>query len=168
MKITRIILVLSLFIQSVQGKVAIAFFKVYKPDGKILQLEKDGVFSHVAISIEKGWLHAYPKKGVELIKNFDDIAFKKFDVEILDNKSLNIPIASYQKYYGLPYDDKYSWDDSKIYCSELVAKILKFQPSPMSFDSNIWGKEHQGKGEMGISPDEIYDEALKHGFRKVN
>ena len=72
----------------------------------------------------------------------------------------------YEKYYGLPYDSNYSWSDKAIYCSELVAKILGIKPSPMRFDADIWGEDEPRRGELGISPDEIYDAIINMGYEE--
>ena len=36
----------------------------------------------------------------------------------------------------------------------------------MLFDSQIWGDNHPQKGELGISPDEIYKVVLELGYQK--
>ena len=164
MKISSLILFLVFFTPLAYSDVKLAFFQVYKPDGSVVQLEKGGVFAHVAISVKGGWLHAHPNRGVEIVRNLNDVGFKDFKIEILSSNRPPILYRDNKNYYGLPYDSSYSWDESKVYCSELIAKILGLKPFPMSFDSEIWGASHPEKGQVGISPDEVYEATIDLGF----
>src|SRR5690606_34725233 len=68
-------------------------------------------------------------------------------------------------YLGLAYDSEYEWSDTKIYCSELVAKLLNIKPRPMYFDSKLWPDYYsQYQGMPGISPDALYW-LLSHSIR---
>lgn len=164
MKITSLILFLLFNIPLAHSDVKLAFFQIYKPDGSVMQLEKGGRFAHIAISVETGWLHVHPYRGVEVVKSLSGVGFKDYKVKIFSSNREAIVYEDYKKYYGLPYDPNYSWDESKIYCSELIAKILGIKPTPMSFDSEVWGVNHAGRGELGISPDEIYEAIVDLDF----
>ncbi|MCB9093516.1 MAG: hypothetical protein H6621_00485 [Halobacteriovoraceae bacterium] len=137
----------------------IAFFQIYSYNGELLSFEKNGRFAHVALQYGDGWIHSSPKNGVEYIENFKDIGFLHFEVEIVDNPSILIDESLLLDFLGKPYDYQFLWDDNEIYCSELVAKVLNFEPSPMEFAAPYWKDQHiEIEGELGISPDEIYDE----------
>lgn len=105
------------------------------------------------------------------------VSFEKFDEKTDPSRSLLIrrsikPIrekkeeltAAINMYLGLPYDRWFLWDDEKIYCSELVYKVLEhlidfkdLSPKPMLFDQNpeYWDRYFRGqtpRGMLGISP----------------
>ena len=142
----------------------IAFFKIYKQDGRLLQLEVDGRYSHIALRINEKWLHSHPLRGVELIDSLDKAGFHNFEIDVL-NLDLVIKEEKVYQYINKPYDRMYSWSDQAIYCSELIAKIFDIPPTPMNFDSVIWREGHQSqKGEIGISPDEIFDYLIQKEF----
>jgi len=62
---------------------------------------------------------------------------------------------------GLPFDKEYTWADAKIYCSELIAKILNFAPLPFTKD------ESEGERRVGISPDDLREILKNQGFERV-
>jgi hypothetical protein len=167
MKITSIIFLLFIFKPFAYSQVEIAFFKIYKSDGSLIQLEENGQFAHVALSTDQGWLHSHPYKGVILNSDLDNFPFRSYQVEVLSRQAKRVVYYYYNYYLDLPYDNEFSWDDEKLYCSEVIAKILNIKPTPMSFDSEVWGDGHPQKGKLGISPDEIYEAALRRGFKKV-
>ncbi len=45
----------------------VAFIEIRNYEGKIIQLETNGQFAHVAISYQGNWLHAHPYRGVEIV-----------------------------------------------------------------------------------------------------
>lgn len=141
----------------------VAFMKVYKPDGNLLQLEKNGVYAHLAIAVPGGWLHSHPFRGVEIINSLSKVGYQNYEVNFLLNSNHYIDRSDYIKFLGMPFDRNYEWDDEKLYCSELIAKILNIAPMPMEFYSEMWG-DHPNRGELGISPDEIYFELKKQNF----
>ena len=73
-----------------------------------------------------------------------------------------------KKYLGLPYDRWFLLDEQRIYCSELVYKLLRdiealqhTHPKPMWFDKNpeYWDRYFRGqtpRGELGISPEDFH------------
>ncbi|AZZ37216.1 hypothetical protein CIK05_10600 [Bdellovibrio sp. qaytius] len=139
-----------------QAKVTVAFIEMRNYYGQIIQLEQGGRFAHSAISYKGQWLQAHPLHGVELvpiekirkmgeIKEFVDVA----GLEELDEAKVNAML-------GKPFDNDYSWDDDKIYCSELIGKLLGLSPLPMVF-SDAWPKHYQDmNGQPGLSPDGVY------------
>jgi hypothetical protein len=129
--------------------------------GKVLQYEPGGEFYHVAISFKGYWLQSLPPNGVGLV---DTATLQKlgevtivplFGAKPLDEREV-------AKYMGRPFDFDFGWGDSKIYCAELIAKLLHIEPTPMDFSSSVWPKHYRKKqGQLGISPDDIY-KALKY------
>lgn len=67
MKVTSLFLTY-FFIISASAQTKLVFFKVYKPDGRLLQLEKEGTFAHLALQVPGGWLHAHPLRGFEKVQ----------------------------------------------------------------------------------------------------
>ncbi len=120
-------------------------------------------FFHVAISFQGKWLHSHPYWGVRLENSLEEI--QKGPVILLEN--LHHPSLSPEAVLpllGRPFDRQMDWSsDDRLYCSELVAKLLNIPPSEMSFESPLWPKDlAKRRGSLGISPDEIY-EALEEG-----
>jgi len=134
----------------------IAFFKVYKANGDLVQLEVDGEYSHIALKVNDNWLHSHPLRGVEFINNLKEAGFDDFEVDIF-KLNMSIDKDRVDQYINKPYDRLYSWSDEAFYCSELIAKILSIPPTAMNFDSKIWKGDYQNqRGEIGISPDEVF------------
>ncbi len=150
---------LSLFISlSAQARITVAFLEVRDYNGKVVQLEPGGQFAHVAISYKDGWLHAHPVRGVEFIhrKTLERIGAIKVGISLPNAPEITEAIAN--KYLGKAYDSEFSWTDDKMYCSELVAKILGFPPEPMYFDPKLWPPQYDAlNGLPGISPDDLYE-----------
>jgi hypothetical protein len=156
-----------LYNQIALARVELALFKIYRPDGSFIQYEKNGQFAHTALLVDAGWIHAHPYKGVEVLPSLRDFPFPTAKITRL---RLNSPIIDgryYQHFLGLPFDSDYSWDEDKIYCSELMAKILRIRPVPMVFDPKIWGPNHPQSGKPGVSPDGLYRWAIQMGFKQV-
>jgi len=165
MKKITLTIILTLFsTQASFAKTYIAFFKVYRKDGSLLQLEENGNFSHVALSLGDKWLHSHPIRGVEIISNLNYAGFDRFEIVTLKNDSYKVLSKDYQFFLDKDYDYSFEWSDNKIYSSELIAKILKLKPSKMTFSASFWKKYPNLKGGLGISPDEIYRESKKLGF----
>ena len=157
-----------LFLAPIYGlaSVNVAFLELRTYDGKVVQLEPNGQFAHMAISYHGNWLHSHPYRGVEIIsqEELEKIGNIKAIVAIPEIDSLNESLVD--NYLGKPYDSSFSWSDDKIYCSELIAKILKINPLPMKFESKFWPEKfHKLKGKFGISPDDIFKYLKKHGYQ---
>ena len=140
-----------------RADVKVAFIEFYTPDGRLIQLEPNGRFAHIAISFRGGWLHAHPWRGVEWIST-ENLAKMGKIADVVDLESApEVSEETAHQYLGKPYDRDYSWSDDKIYCSELVAKILKMNPEPMHFDTKLWPEKFwKFEGLPGLSPDKIY------------
>lgn len=138
------------------ASVDIAFIEIRSPDGRLVQLEKNGRFAHIAIAYRGQWLHAGPYKGVEIISTRDLQKIGRITILNISNKS-EPSKTQVQNVLGKPYDNHFSWDDDHLYCSELVAKILGIPPEPMTFNSSIWPTQSKYlKGNLGLSPDDIF------------
>jgi hypothetical protein len=136
--------------------VQVAFLEVRAPDGRLIVLEPGGRFAHVAISYEKGWLHAHPATGVTWSPTL--ARFGSVVAVLTDGNDLDPSREVVSSYLGKPYDQRFSWSDDALYCSELVAKLAGIPPTPMDFAGERWRDSTSGlpKGELGISPDEVY------------
>jgi hypothetical protein len=139
------------------ARVDIAFLELHDRRGKLIQLEPNGRFGHVAISYHGQWLHSRPYYGVELV-SLETLQKVGSLAAILTLPLENEPDeATVQKLLGKHFDAKYSWDDDSYYCSELIGKLLKLSPEPMSFQAPVWPPEFQSlNGKLGLSPDDIY------------
>lgn len=149
-----------------------AFIKIRKPNGEALQLEPNTDFAHVAIRYKNQWLHAAPGRGVELMSDLASIG----EVTMLRSEvAPDLTEAQIQKYLSLPYDPTFRWEDShSTYCSKLVAQILeeinllRLELTPMNFSGPNW--EHipnLPRGEIGISPDELFVALRNQGFSRT-
>ncbi|MES3036963.1 MAG: YiiX/YebB-like N1pC/P60 family cysteine hydrolase [Bdellovibrionota bacterium] len=135
---------------------SVAFLEHYDTNGNLVQLEPGGRFYHMAISFQGKWLQAHPYQGVVLV-DIDELEKMGTVTEIVRVNSPELTLEDIKPYLGLRYDQNFSWDDDKMYCSELVAKLLNIQPIPMVFAPGLWPPQYQQyNGLPGISPDKIY------------
>lgn len=158
-----ILLTLGLSIPASAGAgVRVAFLEFYSPDGRLIQLEPEGRFAHVAVSYQGGWLHAHPRRGVEVI-NSEELGRLGKIATVVDLPQLKeIPQTTAQRFLGKPYDSEFTWSDDKIYCSELIAKIFGLKPEPMHFDTKLWPESYwKYEGLPGLSPDKVYRDLTK-------
>lgn len=154
----KVILSLVLFASSFCfASVEVAFIELKNYQGQVVQLEPNGQFAHIAISYQGVWLHSHPIRGVELTTEHMLQKMGTIKQVITVPNLAALDEAQVEKFIGKPYDGNYSWDDEKIYCSELIAKLLGIKPQPMKFDPSLWPASFQKmKGQLGISPDDIF------------
>lgn len=155
----RFLVLLQLFLPLLSfAKVELAFIEIRTPAGNLVQLEPGGRFAHIAIAYGDKWLHAYPARGVEIVTLAELERIGKVADRITLPKVPDLTEAKIAPYLGKPYDWRYSWTNDKIYCSELVAKLIGMEPTPMNYDGPAWNdRPNPGNaGELGISPDDIY------------
>lgn len=145
-----------LFSISVQAKVEVAFIEMRNYYGQVIQLEEDGRFAHSAISYKGQWLQAHPVRGVELVP-IEKIRKMGEIKEVLEVPGLEeLDEAKVNALLGKSFDHDYLWDDEKIYCSELIGKLLGLPTKPMVF-SSAWPAHYQAyNGLPGLSPDGVY------------
>lgn len=145
-----------LFSVNASAQVYVAFIEMRYPSGKLIQYEPGSRFAHTAISYKNQWLHSYPPSGVELTTMSE---LEKLGAVIV------VPIKNFAPlndrdiypFFGKPFDYYYSWDNKAIYCTELIAKILRLTPVPMDFSAPIWPHNYKKlHGTPGMSPDGLY------------
>ena len=153
----KLLAAILLFSVSVQAKVIVAFIEMRNYYGQIIQLEPGSRFAHSAISYKGQWLQAHPVRGVELV-SIDKIRKMGEIKEMLEVPDLEeLDEQKVLSMLGKPFDHGYVWDDEKIYCSELIGKLLGLPTKPMVF-SDSWPKQYQDlNGLPGLSPDGIYE-----------
>lgn len=153
MKLFTLIFLLSF---SVQAKVSVAFIQMKDYYGNVVQLVPGGRFAHSAISYKGKWLQAHPYWGVQLT-TIENVRKMGEILEIVEVPNLEeLDEAKVNAMLGKPFDHDYVWDDEKIYCSELVAKLLSLEPKPMVF-ADSWPAHYQAlNGQPGLSPDGVY------------
>jgi hypothetical protein len=142
--------------------VEILFIEKDDSRGQLVQLELHGRFYHLALRVQNAsgdqeWFHAHPWRGSELasskvIRTMGD----RFYLARLQWPS-RVTRAEVTPWLGRPFDREFVWDDEKLYCSELIAKILGLEPEPMIFHTSLWPDEYLSlNGLPGISPDGVF------------
>jgi len=132
--------------------------------GRLIQLEPNGRFYHVAIRYQNQWLHAHPHRGVDLVEDITPYGDKFL---VLHNSAVPDPSPEFvAAWLGKPFDRGYHWNNPiATYCTRLIAEILGVAPRPMWFEAPHWAR-HQGsrRGEPGLSPDELFKELIGRNF----
>ncbi len=149
-----------------------------------IENETDSIYSHIGIVISKNPIlvaEAFEKVRVVSLEKFLSKTQRNQNVKILRNSEMRkvnkyLFVQDFQTIFlGLSYDSEFLWSSDKIYCSELIYKLLNLygisQPRPevMSFSKahTFWDKYYKGNipvQELGISPAD-YDESPY--FREV-
>lgn len=151
-----------------QAAVRVAFFEARDRLGRLVQLEPNGRFYHVAISYRYGWVQSAPKVGVQQLNDIRPLV-KLFGEPAVVLRNENLPAIGWQKvkpYLRLPFDYQFRWDDPRsTYCSKLVANLLDIDPLPMQFDSPYWRRSRTSyKAGLGLSPDDLFRILQAKGF----
>lgn len=151
-----------------KGQTRVAWLELKDKSGTPVQLEPDFYYAHVAIAVGNRWLHAHPNRGVELIDRKTLNAFGEVQ-EILASEDENEEyLNQIQKFLGKPFDSEFDWSDEKIYCAELIAKLLKVEPTAMHFDNKYWNPWYQKyEGKPGSSPLKLYEELKSRGYQNI-
>lgn len=133
----------------------VAFFRQYTPSGQLVKYD-GGEFAHIAISFQKGWLHAHPYGGVQWSPSLEAIGF--LDYVVLENTRWSEPTQEFAaKQLQKKFDIFASWlDPLKTYCSKLVAEFFNIRPQVMTFSSKDWQGFNVPRGHLGLSPDDVY------------
>ena len=148
------------------GKTQVAWLELRDQKGQLIQLESDFYYAHVAIKVHDRWLHANPRTGVEMVTEQRLETLGKIK-EILETDLDELNVEAISGFIHKPFDNEYSWSDEKIYCAELVAKLLDVAPSPMHFDSKYWNPWFQKyEGLPGASPGKLYQVLLARGYHR--
>ncbi len=148
---------------------------------RLIEDQEKSKFSHIGIVIKQGpqifVAEAYGKvRKVTLAKFLEKTHPDKKNkyLRIGKSKQLNTQnlIKNIESFLGNPYDAEFRWNNyeqekEKIYCSELVYKVLNplvsfydLEPKVMLFDENpdYWDRFFRGdtpRGEYGISPEDF-------------
>lgn len=147
--------------------IEVAFLESQTYLGRRVQLEPNGRFSHIAISYGGKWLHANPLNGVEWVSQNELRKIGEITRIIIVSQEAELSSERVSAFIGKPYDDLLTWDDEKMYCSELVAKLLDLKPKPMLFDPTFWKGRGYDKvrGSLGLSPDDIFHQLISRGYK---
>jgi hypothetical protein len=158
----------SLFSSAGFSKTRVGWMELNTQNGKPIQLEPGFYYAHMAIQVGNRWLHANPRSGVEIVsvEQLERVGKIK---EILQSQEGQDEFTDQVPFFlNRPFDNEYSWSDEKIYCAELVAKLLGVAPSPMHFDDNFWPSWFQKyEGLPGSSPSKLYKELKGRGYISV-
>lgn len=137
--------------------VEVGFLELRQWNGSLRLLEPDFRFGHVAVKVNNKWLHAHPVRGVEWVE--------RHELEKLGRIALTVSVAlptrltwsELSSWIGRPYDTDFTWEDDRMYCSELVAKVLGIPAEPMHFDPALWPANYLAlEGRPGISPGGVF------------
>ncbi|MCT4640761.1 MAG: YiiX/YebB-like N1pC/P60 family cysteine hydrolase [Bacteriovoracaceae bacterium] len=149
----------------------------------LIEGQTNSIYSHIGIVIESNL------KGIKVAESFQkvrEVSLEEFSEKTQKNQKIKVMrpkfIVSdikedfYKNYIGRSYDHLFLWDNfdksgPKLYCSELVYKLLaRFsyslpQPTAMKYDyrRDLWDKYFKGntpEGEIGISPAAFDDESF--------
>ncbi len=96
------------------------------------------------------------------LKKTGDLQIKIAD-DLVDERALATQI-------GLPFDFSFIWNNEKTYCSKLVGIALNIPPHPMSFAGTHYLEYYPhwiNRNDLGLSPDDIYDFAMKHALKVI-
>lgn len=147
----------------------IAFLQSFDKNGKPVEYEPGGRFTHTAIQFEElgdMWLNAYPNDDVAII-SLSRLQTHGTITEIIEIPQ-TVRMTEAMPYMGLPFDYWYSWSNDAIYCSELIGKILNIPTRPMHFNKNFWPKNYwKLEGTPGLSPDALYEWAVQQRLSPV-
>jgi hypothetical protein len=154
---------------AVHAQVRVSWLEVRDSLGNVVHLEPNFDYAHVAIQVGNRWLHAHPNRGVELVSEQVLEQYGKIrEVWASDDEDEANYLDEIPYYLGRPFDNEFSWSDDKIYCAELIAKLLRVAPTPMHFDSKLWSSWYQKyEGKPGSSPSKLYFALQSRGYRQV-
>lgn len=152
-----------------QAGLSVAFFSQRDHQGRIVQYEQGGRFSHVALSYRGRWLHVSTTNGVELIDSLEMIRGAEIAEILTDHRADELDAATVEKLLGLPYDTLFRWEDEgSTYCSKLAGTLLGIEPTPMTFTGNGWSFfRGLPRGQLGLSPEDVYAALIARGFKRL-
>lgn len=134
----------------------VAFLELRRADGSVIVLEDGFPFAHVAVAVDDGWVHASPKRGVEWVDDEGLSAVGRVAF-VVDSAVDSFDDAALVRMMGRPFDFRYDWSDERVYCSELVAKLIGMAPLTLEFDPRYWPSSYASmNGAPGVSPGALY------------
>lgn len=136
--------------------VQVAFFEHPQVTASPSELEPNGRYHHVAISVGRQWLHAHPWRGVELVDQIGQIGQLSKLIHLHGQPA--VQPEEVRHLIGRPYNLLAPWHSDESYnCSKLVGQLLGITPRPMTFSGAAWrGIRNLPRGELGLSPDDIH------------
>ncbi len=165
LKVLFCILIFGLY-NTLLADVKVAFIEARNLWRTTIEYEPQGRFFHTAISVGDQWLHAHPRKGVELIDDLTEFGPYK---EILRTDQYEEPNENFlRRHLNLPFNLFTSWNhDLSTYCSKIIGKFFNIKPEIMRFESPGWKNiPNLPRGELGLSPDDLYKKLQDIGFKK--
>ena len=124
-------------------------------EGKRLELEPGGRFSHVALKVGDRYLHAHQAVGVELTDSLERFGVC---IELFENPDVPEPTPEQvREALALRYHPRHEWaaHDGTTYSARLVGELLGIAPRPALYQTEIWTGFRPGS-VVGLSPDDIH------------
>lgn len=119
-------------------------------------------FFHVALEFQGGLYEADPHLGGRRLEL--PLESRPGDVQVEISDSL-VNKQVLENELGKDFDFDFVWDNNKTYCSKLVGKALNMLPQPMDFSGTHYAlakPEWLKRQDLGLSPEQIYEFALKN------
>lgn len=146
--------------------VYVAFLEFYNKDGERISLEPGGRFSHIALSYDGGWIHAFPPRPVEKAARLDKFGRLTVVLELSDE------IIVDQNFLTLQLDKSTSiqseWSDTQTtYCSKLVGQCFGILARPSLWEAAHWDQvplKYKPTTREGLSPDDVYETLIKSPY----
>ncbi len=158
-----------LFLPSpMKAEVRLMFLSQKSTQGTPIQFESGGKFVHSAIFYQGQWLQAHPYYGVQLT-SLNEVKKMGSESFLMTIQELPEPTEhEVAAFLGKKFDFNYSWTDETIYCSELLAKLLRIPPTPMIFDPQLWPPGYEKfNGLPGVSPDDLAQYFTEKGYTLI-
>ncbi len=135
-----------------QAETTVYFFEYRMPNGQVYTFDEGGRFYHVAMKYKNQVLEAHPYFGVRLVVDIKKVGHL---VAVLKHhqavKNLDLKV---QAELGKKFDLYSPWNDpTTTQCSKLIGQIIGVSPVIVA------------NGNLSLSPDLLYAELIKHGFR---
>jgi hypothetical protein len=124
-----------------------------------------GYFYHTALCVNGEWWEAHPYYGVHRNSGLERVQWEP-GVRVL-RSPMDIPFQrarQLQSLEGTPFDLHSKWGDTSSFnCTELVAFALNKPHYAIPITEDGFKK-----GELGLSPDRLYQMLIQDGFRPVS
>ncbi|MCB0357375.1 MAG: hypothetical protein KDD40_10225 [Bdellovibrionales bacterium] len=160
------ILLAELAVAKPAQKVRVAFLVFHDHKGKIVQLEPQGRFGHVAISYKNGWVHSYRGRRVEWVEDLSRFGHVALIVDV-EQVPENIEDNLIEQ-FGKPYSLESEWEDpNATHCAKLVGQVLELAAKPTNWSTSFWQFNPLKKyPRRSLSPDDIYEYLMANN--KIN
>lgn len=142
-----------------QAETTVYFFEYRMPNGQIYSFDPGGRFYHSALKFHDQVLEAHPFYGAHLVSviNNDFTKVGRLVAILQSKKSIKDFEAKVQAQLGKPFNLYSAWDDpNTTQCSKLIGQILGVPPVIVA------------DGALSLSPDTLYRELKKRGFKDIS